>query len=139
MGGIFPFSAFFFLTCVSFHFLFTLFFCFRFFSFSLLFLKVLYIRAVKGDARDGRSRHPPTHQSFRECKVNLAKKLKEEWLARKRKGPQIRPLRFAKPLQHRCVPLHASPLVHRRQVLSLSPTRVAEMGKLWNDVCQHIT
>ena len=27
---------------------------------------------VKGNALDGRSRHPPTNQSFRVCKVNLA-------------------------------------------------------------------
>ena len=31
----------------------------------------------------------------------------------------MRPLRFAKPLQHRCAPLQAAPLVQRRQVLLL--------------------
>ena len=38
----------------------------RFFDF-LFFLKVLYIRA----SRYGRSRHPPTNHSFRDCKVYL--------------------------------------------------------------------
>ena len=54
--SIFPL---FFLLCVSFHLL--LFFKKNFFTFG----------AVKGNARDGRSRHRPTNQS-RVCKVNLA-------------------------------------------------------------------
>ena len=69
---------------MSFLFIFTLFFsCFRFFSFSfflffflLAFLfhssRLFTFRQVKGSARDGRSRHRATNQSFRACEVNLA-------------------------------------------------------------------
>ena len=68
------FPSFFFLRFFSFYLfllaflfiLFSVFFCMRFFDF-LFFLKVLYFRA----SRYGRSRHPPTNQSFRDCKVNL--------------------------------------------------------------------
>ena len=54
----FSFFLFFFVACVSFHF----FLKKRFFAFG----------QVKGIARDGRSRHGPTNQSFRVCKVDLA-------------------------------------------------------------------
>ena len=49
----------FFFTCVSFHFLFVI-------------SGSFHLGQVKGNARDGRSRHPPTNQSFRACEVNLA-------------------------------------------------------------------
>ena len=59
---MFPFfNAFFFLfffACVSFHF--------------SIFKRFLTFGQVKGNVRYGRSRHPPTNQSFRVCKVNLA-------------------------------------------------------------------
>ena len=56
------------------------FFSFSFFIFLLLaflliilvFCKVLTFGQVTGDARDGRSRHRPTNQSFRVGKVHLA-------------------------------------------------------------------
>ena len=53
------FFSYFFFACVSFHLL-------------LFFKKIFTFGTVKGNARDGRSRHQPTNQSFRVCKVNLA-------------------------------------------------------------------
>ena len=59
---------------LAFLFIFLVFFCcLRFLSF-LFFLKKRFFAfgQVKGIARDGRSRHGPTNQSFRVCKVDLA-------------------------------------------------------------------
>ena len=44
-----------------------------------------------------------------------------------KKSTPTRPLRFAKPLPHRCAPLQAASLVQRRQVLILHLQWVAEM------------
>ena len=44
-------------------------FCLRFF---FIFSRFFTSGQVKGNARHGRSRHPPTNQSFRVCRVNLA-------------------------------------------------------------------
>ena len=43
-----------------------------FFHFSFLIFEFFTFGHVKGNARDGRSRHRLTNQSFRVCKVNLA-------------------------------------------------------------------
>ena len=67
------FHCFFFFHCVSFHFHFFL-FCFLL---ALLFIYCFFTRFftfghVKGNGRNGRSRHRPTNQKFGVCKVNVA-------------------------------------------------------------------
>ena len=75
LGGlvsVFDFSIFFFFKkffgCGFFFFF--LIFCLIVFFFD--FLRFFTFGQVKSNARDGRSRHPTTNQSFRVCKVNIA-------------------------------------------------------------------
>ena len=74
----------------------------------------------------------------REDRLQSEKELREKWVETGRNvartAPQMRPLRLAKPLQHRCAPLHAPPVVRRRQELTLHlweshEIRMAEKNK----------
>ena len=78
----FDFSFFLIFACVSFHFFFffliavslffPLFFLLAFLFFFLVLERFFTFGQVEGNACSGRSRHRPTNQSFRVCKVNLA-------------------------------------------------------------------